>query len=212
MPPDITTKPDSVNSLWFRKKMKRLPSLQPPGSSFLVFCLFLFMISFPVLLLSGQEIPVRLDYPSFPGDFYASGNVSFPPGGLPSEYNVIVKTAESAREIPSGVKILKLWPDGSIQSAEITFPANSKIKEEYVLAYGNEIKRKKSFTEAAVLPAVSFFIGGAPKRTEKVDMDVGQINVRVDKSPNLYYYWHLLPIILLIYFTCYRSRKTKKTL
>ena len=166
------------------------------------------MISFPVLLLSGQEIPVRLDYPSFPGDFYASGNVSFPPGGLPSEHNVIIKTAESSREIPSGVKISKRWPDGSVQSAEITFPANSKTKEEYVLAYGADVARKKSFTETAVLPAVSFSVGGAPKRTEKLDMAVGQINVRVDKSPDLYYYWHLLPIILLIYFTCYRSRKT----
>lgn len=151
---------------------------------------------------------VRFDYPSFPGDFYASGNVSFPPGGLPSEYNVIVKAAESTREIPSGVKILKLWPDGSVQSAEITFPANSKTKEEYVLAYGGEIKRKKSFTETAVLPAVSFSVGGAPKRTEKVDLEVGQINVRVDQSQDFYYYWHLLPIILLIYFTCRRSRKT----
>ena len=192
--------------------MKRLPSIQAPGRSFLLFCLFLFTVSFPAFLFSGQEILVRLDYPSFPGDFYASGNVSFPPGGLPSEYNVIVKAAESAREIPSGVKILKLWPDGSIQSAEITFPANSKTKEEYILAYGDEVKRKKSFTEAAVLPTVSFSVSGAPKRTEKVNMEVGQINVRVDKSPNLYYYWHLLPIILLIYFTCYRSRKTKKVL
>lgn len=195
---------------WFRKKMKRLFLFRVSDRPFLVLSLFLFTLSFPAFLFSSQEIPIQFEYPFFSGDFYASGNVSFPPGGLPSKHNLIIKAAKSEREIPSQTKILELWPDGSIQSAEITFPANSKIKEEYVLVYGKELKCKKSFSEAAVLPTVSFSVSGAPKRAEKVNAEVGQINVRVDRSPGLYYYWHLLPIIALIYFTCNRSRKTKK--
>lgn len=161
-------------------------------------------------LFAAQALLIDFTYPSFTGDFYVSGNVAFAPGIVKSEDDVIVKSHGTDEEIPTKITILQKWPDSSILSAEITFVANSARKESCELLYGPEIRRKKIFTETAVLPTISFSVGGLPKISEKVDIDVGQINVRVDKSHGLYYYWHAIPIVIFIALAFYRYRRTKK--
>lgn len=161
-------------------------------------------------LFAAQALLIDFTYPTFTGDFYVSGDVSFPPAAVKSEDNIIVKSRGWDKEVPTMIRILQTWPDGSILSAEITFVANSARKESYELLYGPEIRRKKIFTETAVLPTISFSVGGLPKISEKVDIDVGQINVRVDKSHEFYYYWHIIPIVIFIALTFYRYRRIKK--
>jgi len=163
------------------------------------------------LVYGSQEFSINFKYPSFKGDFYLSGIITFQPGAVMSEKNVIVRSLDSKNEIPTKIKIINKWADGSVLDADIVFAANSAFKQGYALLYGDDVKRDKIFSETAVLPALSFSTGGMPKASENIDVNVGQINVRVDKSSNFYYYWHVIPIVLLLLVTYYRHRRTKKT-
>jgi hypothetical protein len=158
---------------------------------------------------AAQEFHINFDYPSFEGDFYVSGKVSFPPSSVRSERNISVRVTDRGDEISTKIVISNTWPDGSVQGAQIIFAANSTTKYSYTLFFGEDVVRKKSFNETAVLPSISFSVGGAPMMVEQVDVSVGQINVMVDKSPSIYYYWNIIPIILLIVLTYYRSRKAR---
>ncbi len=165
---------------------------------------------FGAYLFGAQDFPVDFTYPSFSGDFYVSGSISFPPGAVKSEKNIIVKTYDLTKEVPTKINIVRKWANESVLSAEIVFVANSSRREKYMLSYGDEVERRKIFQETAVLPIISFSIGGAPKTSEKVDIDVGRINVRVDKSPGIRYYWYIVPIVILVLLSCYRSRRRKR--
>ncbi|MDQ7821286.1 MAG: hypothetical protein RDV48_00690 [Candidatus Eremiobacteraeota bacterium] len=165
-----------------------------------------------VLLLStgpsrAAELGIDFTWPSYPGDFYASGTVSFPPGAVKTPRNITVFGSGGSGEQPVKVSGEETWPDGSLLSCEVTFAANSGRKESYVLRFGPEVRGTRVLTETAVLPTISFFTGGAPRTSENVNMDVGQLNVMVDRSPAVFYYWHVIPIMLLTVIVVIRGRR-----
>jgi len=166
----------------------------------------------PGFIFAAERLPVNLVYPSYRGDFYASANLSFAPGAVAAEDRLAVKTTDTQEEIPAKIAVRQHWPDGSIMNADVTFAANETRKRPYAIEYGDDVRAKKRFTEAAVLPVVAFSTAGAPRTSENMNLEVGQINVRVDKSPGIRYYWHLLPILLLVALTCYRARRTRQGL
>ena len=173
----------------------------------------LFITIITILLLAGnafasQDILISFDYPSYKGDFYVSGKVFFPPGVVSSHEHIIVKSGKL--EIPAMITVQQRWPDNSILSVEILFAANSSRREDFLVSYGEEVRRKKLLTATAVLPTIQFFTGGVPKISENIDIDVGKINVRVDRSSNIYYYWHLIPIVILIFISYIRARRIAK--
>ena len=153
-------------------------------------------------------LKIGFQYPDFTGDFYLTGNVAFPPGTVKSEENFLVRSLVPSEEIPCKAGVLQHWPDGSILSAELTFSANSSQKREYVIFYGADVRRRKKLAQLAVLPAAAFSVGGVPKSTERLDVNVGQINVRVDRSPGVRYYWYILPIVAILILMVVRSRRT----
>jgi len=175
---------------------------------FIVF-FFLLMLVTPIPAFCMQELSIDLSYPSYSGDFYASGTVTFPPGTVADNNHVKVVAKQTNEEVATKITILEYWLDGSIMSAEIRFAANSARKRTYSVIFGSDVKRTKNFSNAAVLPTVSFSVVGSPKDAENMNLDVGQINVRVDRSPNVRYWWHLLPIAGLITLTVIRYKKRK---
>lgn len=173
-------------------------------------CLAAIALLLPLRLWGAQELAVDLEYPAFQGDFYAAGTISFPPGAAPAADCIMVADATSRREIASKIDVLQQWPDGSVLKANVLFAANVVRQVPYIVLYGENVRRSKTFSEPAVLPTVSFSVGGAPKTAETLDVNVGDINVRVDRSPGIYYYWHVAPIAALILLTLYRARKVKQ--
>lgn len=162
------------------------------------------------LVFGAQEFVARFTYPDLAGDFYAAGNLSFPPAAVASDRNIMVYTREDQAEIPVKTVVLGSWPDGSVMNADIMFAANPARKKTYVVSWGADVRRTKSFSEAGVRPVVTFSVAGTPLQSENVDLEVGQINVRVDRSLSLRYYWHAVPIIFLICATCYRAWKVSR--
>jgi hypothetical protein len=167
-----------------------------------IFLLFLCGCSF---LFCSEKIDISFEYPDINGDFYVSGTAFFPPSSVFSSDHILVMDMATKKEVPSKITVSEKWPDGSILSAEIIFPANTSKKTHYAIFYGNEIKRSKIFSEPAVLPTVDFFTGGTGRTAENIDVNVGQINVRVDKSISIRYWWYVLPLLVLIFLTVYRS-------
>lgn len=157
-----------------------------------------------------QEIQIVFEYPSFIGDFYVSGTVALPPGALRDVDNLAIYSASPDKEVQSKIIIASRWPDGSILKARLLFPANIQRPNTYQVRYGDDIRHRNSFEEAAVLPTVSFAVGGAAQIRENMDVSVGQINVRVDRSPQVYYYWHLIPITLIIILIWFRARRARR--
>lgn len=165
---------------------------------------------FSINILYAEDLPVNLEYPSFKGDFYASGRITLPPGKAPTGKNIAIKNGSTWEEVPSLITIRKKWPDGSVMSADIIFPANAEERADYKISFGGDVEGKSRFSEPAVLPTVTFSIAGSPKSAETMDMAVGQINVRVDKSSNIYYYWHIVPITILTLIVLYRTNRARK--
>ncbi|MGC8804376.1 MAG: hypothetical protein ACP5JO_04175 [Candidatus Ratteibacteria bacterium] len=142
----------------------------------------------------AEQIDINFEYPDIEGDFYLAGTVFFPPSSVMSVNNILVLDAGTKNEIASKITVQEKWPDDSIMSVEIIFPANSQKKTNYAIHYGSDIKRRKTFSEPAVLPTISFFPAGAGRPVENVDISVGQINVRVDKSTSIRYWWYIAPM------------------
>lgn len=161
---------------------------------------------------AAERLPIDFSWPAFSGDFYVTGSVSFPPGAVKGARNIQVRAGEPPEETPVKVTIGDTWPDGSALSADITFAANRERRSDYSLHYGDDVTGKKTFRETAVLPHVSFSTGGAPRAAENVDMSVGQLNVTIDRSPDIYYYWHILPIVAIVVVTYLRGRRAGRAL
>jgi len=167
--------------------------------------IFLLLVCRCSFLFSSEKIDISFEYPGLKGDFYVSGTIFLPPASIFSSDNISVMDTVTKKEVPSKITVSEKWPDGSILSAEIIFPANASKKTQYTIFYGNEVKRNKIFSEPAVLPTISFSTGSTGRTAENIDVSVGQINVRVDKSISVRYWWYVLPLMLLIFFTVYRS-------
>lgn len=172
--------------------------------------LILTILSICSSIYAAQKFSINLTYPSFTGDLYASGVIYFPPGAVKSEENIAVKVATSGEEVSTFIKALEKWPDGSLLNVEVMFAINSSQRKEYLFVYGDGVKRKRRFSKTAVLPTVSFSIAGLPKMSEKMDVNVGEINVTVDKSPNIRYYAYAVPIVVIILLTYLRFLRTRR--
>ncbi|HPP30169.1 MAG TPA: hypothetical protein PLE69_04495 [bacterium] len=160
--------------------------------------------------IAGEKLQVDFSYPSLKGDFYVNGKASFPPGIVNSEENISIQDKQTGEEVPTKIIVVERWPDGSLLEAEILFPANAKRQRNYIAVCGSDIKRRKKFTQTAVLPIISASIGKTPQTTESIDMAVGELLVKVDKSPDIRYYWYALPMGILLFLTVYRAVRNVK--
>ncbi len=174
--------------------------------------LLLIVVVFAYVFIGrAEQIDINFEYPDIEGDFYLAGTVFFPPSSVMSVNNILILDTSTKKEIASKITVQERWPDDSIMSVEIIFPASSQKKTTYTIHYGSDIKRRKTFSEPAVLPTISFFPAGAGRPVENVDISVGQINVRVDKSTNIRYWWYIVPMAILLFLTVYRSVRTIRT-
>jgi len=175
--------------------------------------IFTILVSLFLLCANAEEnrFVIEFEYPQFKGDFYVSGRVSFPPGAVLSDKNFSVHDSLTQEEIPVMVEISEKWPDGSILDASVHFAANSSRRKDYVLSYGEGVNRSRSFTQVSTMPIVTASIGNSPSTEESLDMEVGQLIVKVDRSVDFRYYWYLLPMFGLLFLAVCRARRNSKS-
>jgi len=171
----------------------------------------LLVLAAPTGARAVERTAIDFSYPSLSGEFYVSGTVTFPPGLVKKAENILVQK-NGRDEVALKLTVLETWDDGSILNADVIFVASTADRASYTMCYGDDVKGAKRMEKTAVLPTIAFSVGGAPRTEEKVNMDVGALNVTVDRSPPLFYYWHIVPIVIIIAVVIIRTRRAGKAL
>ncbi len=122
------------------------------------------------------SVPLTVRNPhSFPAESWpiASG-IPFPQGELGSADHVRLMTDDG--EVPSQVRLLARWPDGSVKWLLVNFQADVPAgdQREYRLQYGRQVER------APVSQAIS-----VAQHPDGVAVDTGALRFRIDRHGNL---------------------------
>ena len=114
-----------------------------------------------------------------------------------------------AREVPIRVTGEVPYPDGSLMFVDISFPVTlAEVRSHrYWLASAPRGRASEYQPEAGVeLPVLTFVLreesAAAPP---SIDMPVGEMMVRVDQHPGLYYYWYLVPMGAILTLLIWRK-------
>jgi hypothetical protein len=151
------------------------------------------------------------------------GTLSFVPGALTSTtgFRILEEPSEvpdpsvrrgadsGSREVPIQVTGEVAYPDGSLMFVDVCFPVTlaEARSHRYWLVAAPEGRAKEYQPEpGASLPVITFVLpeesGSAPPA---IDMTVGQMMVRVDQHPGLYYYWYLVPLVGILAVLVWRK-------
>ena len=115
----------------------------------------------------------------------------------PTQFRIVAVSDEpGGGEVPFAVLGEARWPDGSLMAVELCFPlaAEDVADTRYWLEPADSTS-PKWYTGPRDLPRLRFRLNeSAQEAPVDVGVDVGEMMVRVDQRPELYYYWYLIPI------------------
>ncbi len=149
-------------------------------------------------LIKVETIPGTVKYK-------AVGLVPFPPEVISSTANLRIINALSNREVPSFIIEESRWPDNSLMLVKIGFVVESEgwQTQQYWLEWGKEISR--SSARARELPETTFhLVEGLPDEAEDI-INVGTMIIKVEQQAAVRYYWHLVPITVLLSIVIWRK-------
>jgi len=153
----------------------------------------------------SEQASIQFDAPLPQGRCVALGTVEFPVGALRSSDSI--RVLSGALEVPAAMVASDSWPDGSIMSVDLAFPVEDATQP-YSVQWGAQRRNAVyEFTPRSNLKTVSFSTG--PSAGPSLDVQVGQLTVRVDKHPGLYYYWYLVPIAAILAALIYRKARLR---
>lgn len=147
-----------------------------------------------------------IERPQKPGSCLVSGTVFFNPGKLSSADSIRILETPDLLEIGLKVLFFEKWPGGNfIMSADIAFVTTDKAlrTKSFILEWGMG-KREKSAEVDRSLPEVHFNLG-REAAADNVQLPVGTLTVKVRKHPELFYYWYLLPIGIILGLLIWRK-------
>jgi hypothetical protein len=133
--------------------------------------------------------------------------VDFDAGVLPSADTLRVVLEPGAVEVPAAVTGAVPWPDGSVMAANLAFPAEDvQVRNGQFWVVWGETPRARTFQFSASSQGRTVpFVIGAPPPAPVLDMQAGQLVVRLDKHPEYFYYWYLIPIGAILALLIYRK-------
>jgi hypothetical protein len=138
------------------------------------------------------------------------GTLSLTPGALSSAKRFMILEEPGSREVPIQVTGEVPYPDGSLVFVDICFPVTlAEVRShQYWLAPAPQGRASEYQPEvgAEKLPVMTFVLSeesGPP--TPTMDMTVGQMLVRVDQHPGVYYYWYLVPLVGILALLLWRK-------
>ena len=147
-----------------------------------------------------------IERPPKPGRCLVSGTVFFNPGKLASADSIRILETPDLMNIGLEVLFSEEWPGGNgIMSADIAFVITDDAlrTKSFILEWGME-KRVKNAEVDRTLPEVHFNLGREVS-ADNVQLPVGTLTVKVRKHPELFYYWYLLPIGIILGLLIWRK-------
>jgi len=148
------------------------------------------------------------------------GVLSFVPGVVTSADRFRIVEEPGGREVPLAVVGEVPYPDGSLMFVEVCFPLTLEqlqSKQYWLTAAPEGRSLHYEYDPRGRLPRLEFSLrevgeeSGEPvesKRSEtqpSLDMPVGELMVRIDHHPELYYYWYLIPIAGILALLIWRK-------
>lgn len=130
------------------------------------------------------------------------GALSFVPGVVTSPDQFRIVEEPGSREVPVAVVGEVPYPDGSLMFVEICFPLTleqARSKQYWLTADPEGRSLHYDYDPEGGLPTLEFSLREVGEQSGEpvgpsLDMTVGELMVRVDQHPELYYYWYLIPI------------------
>ena len=100
--------------------------------------------------------------------------------------------------MPVAVLEVVPYPDGSLMFVEVSFPVTlPEVRtHQYWLEAAPEGRQAHyRYDPEAGLPTLEFsLVENDGSATTDINLPVGELMVRVEEHPELYYYWYLIPI------------------
>ena len=147
-----------------------------------------------------------IERPQKPGSYLVSGTVFFNPGKLASTDSIRLLETPDLKDVGLSVLFSEEWPGGNgIMSADLAFVTTDEAlrTKSFILEWGMG-KREKNAAVDRSLPEVHFNLG-REAAAGNVQLPVGTLTVKVRKHPELFYYWYLLPIGIILGLLIWRK-------
>jgi len=135
-------------------------------------------------------------------------------GALSSADKLRAAILPGDEEVPLAVLETSRWPDGSLMIARVAFPAAASAGAGRTLWIAwDGPARARNFIPDSNAPRAAFSVGPEQESSETrasqssivMAAPVGQMMARLDRHPELYYYWHLIPIAAILGLLIYRK-------
>ncbi len=153
---------------------------------------------------------IEVEAPATGGKYLATGTVELAPGVVTDlkQFRIVSPSDEPGGQVvPFAVLSEVRWPDGSLMAVQLAFPVTAKdVAERRYWLESAGSGPPEQYTGPRDLPVLRFRLSESsePVRVH-LDMDVGQLMVRVDQHPELYYYWYLIPIACILGLLIWRK-------
>lgn len=157
-----------------------------------------------------ERKPIVFSLPEGKNEFFVKGEVAFLPSSLKSKDSLHIVDSNK-NEINKYILKETLWFDNSVMLLEIGFYGKKNMERSLFIEWGKEIKSSNKQLTQKDIKSVEFKIFDftadivIPK-----SVNVGTMIVQVDKRADIYYYWYLIPIFIILGLLFYRKFKMRK--
>ena len=142
-------------------------------------------------------------------EFFVKGEVAFPPSSLKSRDNFRIVGADK-KEAEKYIIKENLWFDNSIMLLEVGFSGKKDQERSLFIEWGKEVKSTSKINAKKDIKSVEFKIfDSSSDITIQKSVNVGTMMVQVDMRADIYYYWYLVPILIILGLLLYRKYKTR---
>ena len=156
-----------------------------------------------------ERKPIVFSLPEGKEEFFVKGEVAFPPSSLKSKNNFRIIGADK-KETEKYIIKENLWFDNSIMLLEVGFLGKKAQERSLFIEWGKEVKSTSTIEAKKDIKSVEFKIfDSSSDITIQKSVNVGTMMVQVDTRADIYYYWYLVPILIILGLLFYRKYKTR---
>ncbi len=150
---------------------------------------------------------LTIEDPPSPGTYRVVGTFYFNPGMLDSPDQVRVFSLSETSAVDLFLLDSETWPGDGVMCVTVGFVAtrDDLLDRPYSVEWGGARQTLANKTHAG-LPTLRMEMETTPAG-DRSGLPVGTMVVKVRKHPEIYYYWYLIPIAIVVLVLVYRKFK-----